>query len=89
MKEKIETEVKYARENARLNKQGTMRAIQRKKRYDKKLQQIDETIASLESKREALEDAYSAKGAVKRSADLNLDDVHGMMDVLYDGCHIR
>ena len=48
LEKKIETEVKYARENARLNKQGTMRAIQRKKRYDKQLQQIDGTIASLE-----------------------------------------
>ena len=52
------------------------------------LQQIDGTITTLEIKREALEDASSAKGAVinpskgfnKDNADINLDEVYGMMD---------
>merc|ERR1712076_133617 len=62
-----------------------------KKRYEKQLQQIDGTLTTLEQQREALESAntntavlqtmnVAAKALKKAHADMDVDQVHDMMD---------
>ncbi len=66
-------------------------ALKRKKRYDRQLQQIDGTLTTIEQQREALEGANTntavlqtmneaAKALKKAHADMNVDQVHDMMD---------
>merc|ERR1712115_131207 len=77
--------------NAKTNKRSALQALKRKKRYDKQLQQIDGTLTTIESQREALEGANTntavlqtmndaAKAMKKAHADMNVDEVHDMMD---------
>ena len=57
LEKKVETEMATARKNAKTNKRVALSALQRKKRYEKQLQQIDGTLTTLEQQREALESA--------------------------------
>merc|ERR1712173_353252 len=91
LEKKVETEVSTARKNAKTNKRVALSALQRKKRYEKQLQQIDGTLTTLEQQREALESAntntavlqtmnVAAKALKKAHADMDVDQVHDMMD---------
>lgn len=66
-------------------------ALKRKKRLEKQLQQIDGTLSTIEFQREALENAntntevlknmsYAAKALKSAHQQLDVDDVHEMMD---------
>lgn len=91
LEKKVETEMATARKNAKTNKRVALSALQRKKRYEKQLQQIDGTLTTLEQQREALESAntntavlqtmnVAAKALKKAHADMDVDQVHDMMD---------
>ena len=88
---KVEAETATARKNAKTNKRLALQALKRKKRYDRQLQQIDGTLTTIESQREALEGAntntavlttmgQAAKAMKKAHADMDVDQVHDMMD---------
>merc|ERR1712061_241582 len=73
------------------NKRVALAALKRKKRYEKQLQQLDGTLTTLEQQREALESANTntavlqtmnaaAKALKKSHADMDIDQVHDMMD---------
>ncbi|KAK7600944.1 hypothetical protein V9T40_008385 [Parthenolecanium corni] len=91
LEKKIEQEVATARANGTKNKRAAIQALKRKKRYEKQLQQIDGTLATIEMQREALEGANtntSVLQAMKAAADslkkahqnMDIDKVHDMMD---------
>ena len=91
LEKKIESELGIARKNAKTNKRAALQAIKRKKRYDKQLAQIDGTLTTIEQQREALEGANTntavlqtmgeaAKALKKAHADMDVDQVHDMMD---------
>merc|ERR1712025_839498 len=91
LEKKIEQEVTTAKKNAKTNKRVALQALKRKKRYDAQLRQIDGTLTTIESQREALEGANTntavlttmndaAKALKKANADMNVDEVHDMMD---------
>ena len=75
------------------NKRGALMALKRKKKHENALKQIDGTLITLEIQRESLQNAKSnidvlrvmrsAAGALKKTHDnLNVDDVHDLMDDL-------
>lgn len=91
LEKKVESETAIARKNAKSNKRAALAALKRKKRYDKQLQQLDGTLATIEQQREALEGANTntavltnmgeaAKALKKAHADMDVDQVHDMMD---------
>ncbi len=91
LEKKIEAEVAIARKNAKTNKRAALTALKRKKRYDRQLAQIDGTLTTIEQQREALEGANTntavlttmgeaAKALKKAHADMDVDQVHDMMD---------
>ena len=88
---KVDGETALARKNAKTNKRVALQALKRKKRYERQLQQIDGTLTTIESQREALEGANTntavlttmgeaAKALKKAHADMDVDQVHDMMD---------
>lgn len=91
LEKKIEQELGIARKNAKTNKRLALQALKRKKRYDRQLLQIDGTLTTIEQQREALEGANTntavlqtmgeaAKALKKAHADMDVDQVHDMMD---------
>merc|ERR1712126_349733 len=91
LEKKIESELAVARKNAKTNKRAALQAIKRKKRFEKQLTQIDGTLTTMEQQREALEGANTntavlqtmseaAKSLKKAHADMDVDQVHDMMD---------
>lgn len=91
LEKKIEQELATARKNAKTNKRAALQALKRKKRFDRQLQQIDGTLTTIEQQREALESANTntavlqtmneaAKALKKAHADMDIDQVHEMMD---------
>ncbi|CAF0869036.1 unnamed protein product [Adineta ricciae] len=75
------------------NKRGALMALKRKKKHENALKQIDGTLITLEIQRESLQNAKSnievlrvmrsAAGALQKTHDnLNVDDVHDLMDDL-------
>ena len=91
LEKKIDAEKAIARKNAKSNKRAALQALKRKKRYDKQLAQIDGTLTTIEQQREALEGANTntavlqtmgeaAKALKKAHADMDVDQVHDMMD---------
>jgi len=91
LEKKIESELAVARKNAKTNKRAALQAIKRKKRFEKQLAQIDGTLTTMEQQREALEGANTntavlqtmseaAKSLKKAHADMDVDQVHDMMD---------
>lgn len=88
---KITAELKAARAAGTKNKRVALNALKRKKRLEKQLQQIDGTLSTIEFQREALENAntntevlkamgFAAKAMKSAHQELNVDDVHDMMD---------
>lgn len=91
LEKKIDGEVATARKFASKNKRAALMALKRKKRLEKQLQQIDGTLSTIEFQREALENAntntevlknmsYAAKALKSAHQQLDVDDVHEMMD---------
>merc|ERR1711981_650740 len=91
LEKKLDQEMAIARKNAKTNKRVALAALKRKKRYEKQLQQLDGTLTTLEQQREALESANTntavlqtmnaaAKALKKSHADMDIDQVHDMMD---------
>ncbi|XP_017884967.1 charged multivesicular body protein 4b [Ceratina calcarata] len=91
LESKIELEIQVARKNGTKNKRAAIQALKRKKRYEKQLQQIDGTLTTIESQREALECANTNTAVLttmKNAADalknvhqhMDVDQVHDMMD---------
>lgn len=90
IEKKINNEITTARKAGTKNKRVALNALKRKKRLEKQLQQIDGTLSTIEFQREALENAntntevlktmgYAAK-ALKTAHQIDVDDVHDMMD---------
>ncbi len=88
---KITEQEKIARKNAKTNKRAALQALKRKKVYASKLQQIDGTLTTLECQRDALDSASSsvavfqtmntaAKALKKAHSDMDVDNVHDIMD---------
>lgn len=91
LEKKIEQELVIVKKNGTANKRVAIQALKRKKRYEKQLQQIDGTLATIEMQREALEGANTNTAVLqtmKLAADalktahqhMDVDEVHGMMD---------
>ena len=68
LEKKVESEMATARKNAKTNKRVALSALQRKKRYEKQLQQIDGTLTTLEQQREALESANTNTAVLQVSS---------------------
>jgi len=90
IEKKISAEIQTAKKAGTKNKRVALNALKRKKRLEKQLQQIDGTLSTIEFQREALENAntntevlktmgYAAK-ALKSAHQIDVDDVHDMMD---------
>ncbi|XP_031565122.1 charged multivesicular body protein 4b-like [Actinia tenebrosa] len=91
LEKKIGQELVLAKQNASKNKRAALNALKRKKRLEKQLNQIDGTLSTIEFQREALEGAntntevlknmsYAAKALKAAHQQLDVDDVHDMMD---------
>ncbi|XP_020901585.1 charged multivesicular body protein 4b [Exaiptasia diaphana] len=91
LEKKIQNELNIAKANASKNKRSALNALKRKKRLEKQLNQIDGTLSTIEFQREALEGAntntevlknmsYAAKALKAAHQQLDVDDVHDMMD---------
>jgi len=88
---KIQQELAIIVKNGSANKRVALQALKRKKRYDKQLQQIDGTLATIEMQREALEGAntntavlqtmkFAADALKSAHQHMDVDQVHDMMD---------
>jgi charged multivesicular body protein 4 len=96
----IETEKANAvRLSKQGNKRGALNAMKKKKGYEKALGQVDGTLTTLESQREALHNAKSnvevfqvMKGAAaamkKANGGIDADAVHDLKDELDDQLHL-
>lgn len=90
LERKVEAELQIAKKNGVKNKRIALQALKRKKRYEKQLQQIDGTLTTIEYQREALENANTnteilkvmgdAAKALKGTHDMDVDQVHDLMD---------
>jgi charged multivesicular body protein 4 len=91
LEQKVEQELELAKKNASANKRVALQALKRKKRYEQQLEQLQGTLTTIETQREALENANTnsavldtmkgASDALKKShKDMNIDNVHDMMD---------
>ncbi|XP_071503378.1 charged multivesicular body protein 4b-like [Diadema antillarum] len=87
---KIDNELKLAKKNGTKNKRAALQALKRKKRYEKQLAQIDGTLTTIETQREALENAhtntevlstmqYASKALQATHAKVGVDDVDELM----------
>ncbi|XP_046568528.1 charged multivesicular body protein 4c-like [Haliotis rubra] len=65
LENKVDSETKIALENRVKNKRAALQALRRRKRYEKQLQQVDGTTASLEVQLEALTSASVNAEVVK------------------------
>jgi len=91
LEQKVDQELKIAKENATSNKRVALQALKRKKRYEQQLEHLHGTLTTIETQREALENANTnsavldtmkgASDALKKThKDMNVDNVHEMMD---------
>ncbi|KRX56594.1 Charged multivesicular body protein 4b [Trichinella sp. T6] len=91
LEKKIESEVATAKRYGTKNKRLALHALKRKKQYEKQLQQIDGTLATIEFQREALENAstntevlnvmgHAAKALKAAHNNMDVDKVHDLMD---------
>ena len=65
LEKKIDEELQAAKTNETKNKRAALQALRRKKRYEKRLGQIDGTLSTIELQREALENAMRTAESVK------------------------
>ena len=91
LENKIKGELLTAKKAGTKNKRVALAALKRKKRLEKQLQNIDNTLSTIEFQREALENAntnvetvkalgYGAKALKNVSRQLSVDDVNELMD---------
>merc|ERR1712159_394524 len=91
LEKKIETEKRTAKQNASKNKRAAISALKRKKRLEKQLNQIDNTLSTIEFQREAIENAstnietvkaldYGRQALATAHKQLDVDDVNDLMD---------
>ncbi|CAI8009489.1 Charged multivesicular body protein 4b [Geodia barretti] len=91
LESKIDKEIETAKKNGTKNKRMALNALKRKKRLEKQLRQIDGTLSTIEFQRESLENAqtntevlknmsYAAKALKAAHRQLEVDDIHDMMD---------
>ncbi|XP_050541399.1 charged multivesicular body protein 4b isoform X2 [Daktulosphaira vitifoliae] len=91
LQKKIDQELEIAKKNGTTNKRAALQALKRKKRYEQQLAQIDGTMLTIETQRDALEGANTNNAVLttmKTAADalksahqnMNVEDVHSMMD---------
>ncbi|CAG5134103.1 unnamed protein product [Candidula unifasciata] len=91
LEKKVEAELAIARKNGTKNKRVALQALKRKKRYEKQLEQIDNTLSTIEFQREALENAststqvitvmgQAAKALKGAHNNMDVDKVHDLMD---------
>jgi len=95
LEKKIQSEEETIRKNVKTNKKLALSALKRKKRFEKELQRNDGTLNTLEQQRDTLEAANinttvlqtmnsAAKAIKKAHQDMNVDQVHDMMDDIAD-----
>ncbi|XP_063907896.1 charged multivesicular body protein 4b-like [Zophobas morio] len=95
LESKIEKEKVSLVKNASKNKSAALQSLRRKKRYEKQLQQIDNTLTTIEMQREALELAttnttllktmQNAATALKKTqVNVNVEEVNNIMDSIAD-----
>ncbi|KAJ3647558.1 hypothetical protein Zmor_019429 [Zophobas morio] len=95
LESKIEKEKVSLVKNASKNKSAALQSLRRKKRYEKQLQQIDNTLTTIEMQREALELAttnttllktmQNAATALKKThVSINVEEVNNIMDSIAD-----
>ncbi|XP_057291602.1 charged multivesicular body protein 4c-like isoform X1 [Hydractinia symbiolongicarpus] len=91
LEKKIKNEIIIAKKAGTKDKRTALNALKRKKRLEKQLQQIDNTLSTIELQRETLENAntntevlksmgVAAKALKSAHQQLDVDDVHDMMD---------
>lgn len=91
IEKKMKQELMTAKKAGTKDKRVALNALKRKKRLEKQLTQIDGTLSTIEFQREALENAntntevlktmgYAAKALKSAHQQLDVDDVHDMMD---------
>ena len=80
LKKKIESEMVVARKNAKTNKRMAMKALKKKKRYDKQLQQIDGTLKTIEQQRKEISEAIS--NPVAFGQDFDEDELEAELNEL-------
>jgi len=91
IEKKMKQELMTAKKAGTKDKRVALNALKRKKRLEKQLNQIDGTLSTIEFQREALENAntntevlktmgYAAKALKSAHQQLDVDDVHDMMD---------
>ncbi|RZC32330.1 charged multivesicular body protein 4b, partial [Asbolus verrucosus] len=83
LENKIKKEIAIARQNASTNKKAALQALQRKKRLERQLQQLDGAITTLEGQLEVLENANTNTLAVSsmKKASEALKATHKNMGV--------
>lgn len=96
LEKKIQSETLAAKQNVAANKRPqAMQNLKRKKRLEKQLSTVDNTLSSVETQREAMENAHMGIEAVKaldygRKAmthahkSVDVDDIHDMIDDIGD-----
>ncbi|XP_044264687.1 charged multivesicular body protein 4b-like [Tribolium madens] len=65
LEEKLKKEISNAKKNASTNRKAALQAIQKKKRLERQLQQVDGALTTLEAQLELLEKANTNKLAVE------------------------
>lgn len=91
LEKKIAAEHNSAKTNAQKNKRAAIAALKRKKRLEKQLTQIDNTLSTIEFQREAIENAstnietvkaldYGRKALAAAHKQLDVDNVNDIMD---------
>lgn len=71
LEKKIELEFDAARENGTKNKRAAMADLQRKRRYEKQLQQICGTLSTIKMQRETLERAITKIHKLTKTSTLS------------------
>lgn len=95
LESKINNELSIAKRNALKNKPMAIQALKRKKRYEKQLQQIDNTLTTIEVQKEALEVAntnvsvlksmkIASETLKKNHFNVNIDNINNILDDIAD-----
>ncbi|XP_054748916.1 charged multivesicular body protein 4b-like [Lytechinus pictus] len=80
---KVAKELQIAKQNGTKNKRVAIQALKRKKKYEKQLAQVDGTLTTIETQRDALESAHSNAEVLKnmKYASTALKTAHKEMGV--------
>ena len=83
LEEKVSEELEIAKKNASTNKKAAIEALKKKKRYEQQLEQFHGTLTSIETQREALENANTNAAVLEsmKTASNTLKKLHKDMDV--------